>query len=168
MLRSYVAPAARPLSALFSAFCFSLCAICWHAVTLPPNGNKSTGRSAARGIEHARRGGCLPSEGTAGHCPSLGDSVRYGNVRHIHSTLAAKEDHLAQVLLLHRPQTQTKSSPAVRQGHQVLGQFDPLEHLGPLDAVGPSTSRGPSPQEPNRATDTDVMARPASGPARRS
>jgi hypothetical protein len=101
-------------------FLFSLCAICWHAVTLPPNGNKSTGRSAARGIEHARRGGCLPSEGTAGHCPSLGDSVRYGNVRHIHSTLAAKEDHLAQVLLLHRPQTQTKSSPAVRQGHQVL------------------------------------------------
>src|SRR5439155_24691045 len=68
-----------------SAFCFSL----WHAVTLPPDGNHATGRPIARGNEHARRGGCLHSEGTEGHYPSLGDSVRHGNVRHIRSTLAA-------------------------------------------------------------------------------
>src|SRR5260370_18243942 len=68
----------------------SVCALtCWHAVTLPPDGNNATGRPVARGIEQARRGGCSRSEGRAGHCPSLGDSVRPENVRHIRSALAA-------------------------------------------------------------------------------
>src|SRR5712671_1062532 len=89
-------------------FFASVCAlIWWHAVTLPPDGNNVTGRPVARGIEHARRGGCLHSEGTAGNCPSLGDSVGHGNVRHIHSTLAAasarQRGSPCTALLLHRP-----------------------------------------------------------------
>src|SRR5260370_32834800 len=85
---AYVAPASRRLCALLSAF--SLCAHCAeHAVTLPPDGNNATGRPAARGIEQAPRGGCLHSEETAGHCPSLGDSVRHGSGRHILSARAA-------------------------------------------------------------------------------
>src|SRR5262249_13273065 len=72
------------------AFCFqSVTSFCWHVVTLPSDGNNATGRPVARGIEHAPDGGCLHSEGTAEHSPSLGDSVRHGNVRHIRSTLAA-------------------------------------------------------------------------------
>src|SRR5882672_3640147 len=87
--RAYVVPASRPLCALISAVVSVRALFCWHAATLPPDGNNATGRPVARGIEHTRRGGCLHSEGTAGHCPSLGDSVGHGNVRHIHSTLAA-------------------------------------------------------------------------------
>src|SRR6266581_1060622 len=84
----------QPLPHVLYAHCFplfvSVCAlIARRAVTLPPDGNNATGRPVARGIEQARRGGCLHSEGTAGHCPSLGDSVRHGNVRHIRSALAA-------------------------------------------------------------------------------
>src|SRR5467141_4460296 len=60
-----------------------------HAVTLPPDGNNATGRPVARGIEQARRGGCLHYKGTAEHCPSLGDCARHGNVRRIRSALAA-------------------------------------------------------------------------------
>jgi hypothetical protein len=62
--------------------------------TLPPDGNNATGRPVARGIERARRGGSLYSEETAAHCPSLGDSVRHGNVRHIRSALAARGANL--------------------------------------------------------------------------
>src|SRR5258708_12225073 len=77
-----------PLPHVLYAHCFpffvSVCAlICWHAVTLPPDGNNVTGRPVARGIEHARRGGGLHSEGTTGHFPSLYDSLRHGNVSHI-------------------------------------------------------------------------------------
>src|SRR6266446_3708177 len=56
---------------------------------LPPDGNNATGRPIARGTEQAPRGRLLHSEGTAGHCPSLGGSVRRENVRHIRSVLAA-------------------------------------------------------------------------------
>src|SRR5262249_2789403 len=75
-------------------YCFrclfqSVTSFFWHVDTLPPDGNNATGRPVARGIEHAPDGACLHSEGTAGHYPSLGDSVRHGNVRHIRSMLAA-------------------------------------------------------------------------------
>jgi hypothetical protein len=74
---------------LFSVFLFqSVRSFVGHAVTLPPDGNNVTGRPVARGIEHARRGGCLDSEGTAEHYSSPDDSARHGNVRHIRSTLA--------------------------------------------------------------------------------
>src|SRR5258708_20932187 len=73
---------------IVSAF-VSVCAlICGTPFTLPPDGNNVIGRPVARGIEQARRGGCFRSEGTAGHCPYLGDSLLHCNVRHISSTLA--------------------------------------------------------------------------------
>src|SRR5712692_10563656 len=55
----------------------------------PPDGNNAIVRPSARGIEQAPRGGCSYPEGTVGHCPSLGDSARHGNVRHIRAGLAA-------------------------------------------------------------------------------
>src|SRR5260370_33126969 len=83
------ATAAGGLGGLFSRFLFRVVPLfAEHAVTLPPDGNNATGRPVARGSEHAHRGGGLHSEGTAGPCPSLGDSVRHGNVRHIRSALA--------------------------------------------------------------------------------
>jgi hypothetical protein len=73
---AHVAPASRPLCALFFRFLFqSVRSFAGHAVTLPPDGNNATGRPIARGIEQAPRGGCSYPEGTVGHCPSLGDSA---------------------------------------------------------------------------------------------
>src|SRR6516165_981148 len=56
---------------------------------LPLDGNNARVRPVARGIEQARRSECSYPEGTAGHCPSLDDSARHGNVRHIPSARAA-------------------------------------------------------------------------------
>src|SRR5271157_437446 len=101
----------EPLPHLLYAHCLpffvSVCAlICWHAVTLPPDGSNVTGRPVARGIEHARRGGCLHSEGTAGHCPSLDDCAQHDNVRHIRPGPAAASAHQTEP-----PWTGTPPSP---------------------------------------------------------
>src|ERR1700680_2465681 len=98
----------------------SVCAlICWHAVTLPPDGNNVASRPVARGIEQARRGGCLHSEGTAGHCPFLGDFARHGNARHIRPAPAAASAHQTAP-----PWTNTlpsPTSPRVPNRHSGLG-----------------------------------------------
>src|SRR5262245_23301555 len=57
-------------------------------LTPPPDDNNATLRPTARGIQPAHRGRCPRREGIAGHCPSLGDSARHGNARHIRSALA--------------------------------------------------------------------------------
>src|SRR3974390_3477594 len=58
-------------------------------VMLPPDDNNAGARPVVRSIEPGRRGGCWYPAGTAGHCPSLGDSARHGNARRIRSGLAA-------------------------------------------------------------------------------
>jgi len=60
-----------------------------HPLTLPPDDNNAGARPVVRSIEPGRRGGCWYPAGTAGHCPSLGDSARHGNARRIRSGLAA-------------------------------------------------------------------------------
>ncbi|MGZ9105771.1 MAG: hypothetical protein ACXW3M_08120 [Rhodoplanes sp.] len=107
---AYVAPAARSLSALFSAFCFSLCAICWHAVTLPPMViTQQAAQSLAALNMPVAAGVCTPREQQDIALPLV---IPFGMemfdifAQRSPQRALAKEDHLAQALLLHRPVTQ--------------------------------------------------------------
>ena len=69
-----------------SAFCFSLCAICWHAVTLPPMViTQQAAQSLAALNMPVAAGVCTPRERQR----ALPVVIPFGMVRHIRSTLAA-------------------------------------------------------------------------------
>jgi hypothetical protein len=57
-----------------------------------------------------RRGGCLHTEGTAGHCPSLGDSVRHGNVRRAGCIVMPATVRAAPSAGRHKPAADWKSN----------------------------------------------------------
>src|SRR5439155_19129658 len=125
---AYVAPASRPLCALFSAFCFSLCA---HLLGTPLRCllmviTQQAAQSLAALNRPVAAGVCTPREQQDIALPLV---VPFGvKMFDIFAQCSpqralAKEDHLAQALLLHR------SDPALRIGIQVRAARRQRERL---------------------------------------